>query len=203
MKRFLIPCVAFLLAACAGGGTKAPDIARYDLGISPLAGGVHALTVRTVEFGVPSWLATPAMQYRLAYADMGRRESYAASRWAAPPAELLEVALRRRLVSGSGEAGNSGCRLRLELDEFVQVFDAPKASRAVLDGRILLLVPRGDQILARRNLNLSRTAVTADAPGGVAAFVGLTEQVNNDTVVWLAKLAGDDPTLVQRCRGNQ
>jgi cholesterol transport system auxiliary component len=203
MKRFLISCAAFLLAACAGSGTKAPDIARYDLGIAPIGGGTQVLTVRSVEFGVPSWLATPAMQYRLSYADAGRRENYAASRWAAPPAELLEVALRRRLIAGTGDAGNAGCRLRFELDEFVQVFDAVKESRAVIDGRILVLAPRGDQILARRHLNLSKAAPTADSQGGVAAFVGLTEQINRDTASWLAKLAVDDPGLGQRCRGNQ
>lgn len=48
--------------------------------------------------GADSRLAgdTPAMQYRLAYAEPERRQAYAGSRWAAVPAELIEQVVVRR-----------------------------------------------------------------------------------------------------------
>jgi cholesterol transport system auxiliary component len=63
------------------------------------------------------------MHYRLAYAEPLRRQSYRESRWAAPPAELLESVLKRR--HAAAEANGPGCRLHLVLDEFEQRFDAP------------------------------------------------------------------------------
>lgn len=201
MKRLMIACAVLLLAACAGGGTKTAAVARYDLGTAPRANGAQALALRGIDVSAPSWLGTPAMQYRLAYADVGRREIYAESRWAAPPAELLEVALRRRIVAGESDPGSAGCRLRIDLDEFVQVFDAPQSSRAVVEARIILQAPRGDQPLARHSLSLSKPASGADAKGGVAAFSALAGDLGSDVAAWLATLAKDNPALTGRCRG--
>lgn len=201
MKRSMIFGAALLLAACAGGGTKTAAIAHYDLGTAPRVNGASALALRSIDVGAPSWLGTAAMQYRLAYADAGRREIFAASRWAAAPAELLEVALRRRLAAGEGDPGSAGCRLRVELDEFIQVFDAPQASRAVVEARIVLQAPRNEQQLARRSLSLNKPAASADARGGVAAFAALTADIGSEAASWLATLAQDDPGLAKRCRG--
>jgi cholesterol transport system auxiliary component len=43
------------------------------------------------------------MQYRLAYAQATRRQAYVESRWAAQPAQLVELALKRAIRTG--EAG--------------------------------------------------------------------------------------------------
>lgn len=201
MKRLIVSCAALLLVACAGGGAKTAAIAHYDLGTAPRVNEAPPLALRSIDVSAPSWLGTAAMQYRLAYADAGRREIFAASRWAAAPAELLEVALRRRLAAGESDLGSAGCRLRVELDEFIQVFDAPQTSRAVVEARIVLQAPRNEQQLARRSLSLNKPAASADAKGGVAAFTALTADIGSEAASWLAVLAKDDPGLARRCRG--
>ncbi len=189
-----------LLAGCGGANTRQGDIAYYDLGTIAKVSGTQALMLRGIDVQAPSWLGTPAMQFRLAYADAGRRQSYAASRWAAPPAELLESALRRRIASGETDVSSAGCRLRIDIDEFAQVFDTTDTSRAVIEARVLLLAARSDQLLARRVISLSRPATTADAKGGVTAFADLTGEMSRDVAFWLVKLARDTPALAERCR---
>ena len=87
MKRCRLALAALalgLLTACAGGRGAGPAVAHYDLGSPrPVAGAGFPL--RAFEVQAAAWLGTPAMQYRLAYADAGRREAYAQSRWASPP----------------------------------------------------------------------------------------------------------------------
>lgn len=201
MKRWWMSCAVLLLTACAGGGAKTSAIARYDLGTAPPANESPVLALRGIDVGAPSWLGTAAMQYRLAYADAGRRDIFAESRWAAPPAELLEASLRRRLASAASESGSAGCRLRVELDEFIQVFDGPQASRAMVEARIVLQAPRSEQSLARRRLSLNKAATSADARGGVAAFAALAADMGSETASWLATLAKEEPELAKRCRG--
>ncbi len=199
--------VSVLLTACFGGATKSVTVAQYDLGdVSSLGGaakGELSLPLRSVDVHAPSWLSKASMQYRLAYADAGRRDAYTESRWAAAPGELLEVSLRRRLglVDGAADSAGSGagCRLRVELDEFVQVFDSAQQSRAMIAARLTVQAPRSDELLARKALQLSKPASSADARGGVAAFSSLATEMGNEASLWLTALAKDQPALIKRC----
>lgn len=197
-----LPALLAALVVVAGctGGVRQAEIAYYDLGTAPRIDGAQAVPLRTIDVSAPSWLGTAGMQYRLAYADGSRRDAYAEARWAAPPAELLEVALRRRIVSGETDITSAGCKLRIDLDEFAQVFDSPTASRAVAEARVLLLAAKSDQLVARRGLSLSRPAASPDARGGVAAFAALTTDISSDVAFWLVKLAKENPRAVERCR---
>lgn len=195
-------CLIPLLLLCACASTPRNDPARYDLG--PAAAGkarLPGLALRTIEVSAPSWLASPAMQYRLAYSQGARREAYADSRWAAPPAELLERALTRRVLASAGQSASDGCRLALELDEFIQAFDAPGASHVLLEVRVALLAPHGDALLARRAFSRQSPA-GADAKSGAAAFSTAASTLGDEVVAWLDLLARDTPEVVSRCRGS-
>lgn len=181
MSRLMLLTLLPLLAACAGNGSRTAEPARFDLGAAasrsqPLPG------IAAVAVTGPSWLAGTAMQYRLAYADAARRQDYGASRWAAPPAELLQKALER------GAVASRGCRLQLELDEFVQVFDGPEQSRLVLDLRASLL--SGQRVIGRRAYALAPAAPSADARGGVAAAAVAVDELARGLARWLEE-AGD------------
>lgn len=163
--------IAALLAGCTGLPKVAPAYAVHDFGgPDPVAARSPGVPLRGLEVVAAPWLASTAIQYRLAYAQPTRRQAYVESRWAAQPAQLVELALKRAVRTG-GEAGTSGaCRLRVELDEFAQVFDEAAASRGVVEARAFLLAPRSDQIVASRGFSLARPAPSADALGGVAAL---------------------------------
>ncbi len=191
--------VAALLVGCTGLPKVAPAYAVHDFGVpEPVAARSAGVPLRGLEVVAAPWLASTAIQYRLAYAQPTRRQAYVESRWAAQPAQLVELALKRAVRTG-GEAGTSGaCRLRVELDEFAQVFDEAAASRGVVEARAFLLAPRSDQIVASRGFSLARPAPSADALGGVAALRGGVRQMGVELSDWLEAL-GREGAARGRC----
>lgn len=193
-----------LLGACTGLPKVAPTYAVHDFGgPEPVAARSLGFPLRNVEVVVPPWLASTAMQYRLAYAQATRRQAYVESRWAAQPAQLVELALKRAIRTGEAGAGGA-CRLRVELDEFAQVFDGEAVSRGVVEARAVLLAPRTDQIIASRSFSLARPAPSADALGGVSALRGGVQDLGSELFGWLDALDRDgaarsDGSLRSRC----
>jgi cholesterol transport system auxiliary component len=195
--RLLSPVLfAVVLSACVGTPPRQAETSHFDLGPTTLAWKPDALALRGVGVFAPSWLGTPALHYRLLYAEPLRRHSYADSRWTAPPGELLERALNRQTGNSA-----SGCRLRVDLDELSQVFDTPQSSRSVLEARASLMAPNHDAILARQSFALVQPAPSADARGGVAAAVVAVAALGSEMNVWLTKLAQSQPALAARCKG--
>ena len=180
MGRILAMVAAIMLSACAGG-RPAEEVAYYDL--SAAEAGVATLPfLRTVEVAAPSWLDSGALQYRLNYRNASQRQVYIRSRWVAAPAELLEQFLKRSLL---GDASRGQCRLRLELDEFQQVFDTPEASRGVIEVRASLYGGAGRTQMARQNFHLSHPAASADARGGMAALGAAASDLSRQLRAWL------------------
>ena len=174
------PLIALLAAALVGcsASTGAP-MARYDFGPAPAGEIARRLSP---SLGVPpvavaSRLETPAMIYRLAYGDPLRAEVYAQSRWAAPPAVLLTTRLRERLarahaggISVPGDGALPDFILRVELDEFAQVFDTPEKSHGVLRARATLIDQKKRTVAGQKSFEFERAALTPDGAGGALAL---------------------------------
>jgi cholesterol transport system auxiliary component len=191
MRMGLVVAAALFLGGCVPNNVRQTEAAVFDIGTA--AGGWPAPSLRNLDVAAPSWLGTTAMQYRIAYSEGTRRRAYADSRWAAPPAELLERALRRRAVAAAGEP-MLACRLRIELDEFVQAFDAPQTSRIVIAVRARL-VSRSEQLLLARSFSVERPA-GSDARGGVAATAVAGDELGNQLAAWVA---AEKSALATRC----
>lgn len=188
-----------LLAACAIGGRGAPATV-YDFGPSParLAAAPASPWRLAVEVRAPSWLDMNGIDYRLAYADPLRLREYSGSRWAAAPPQLLAQRLRQQL--GAASAASSAapvCMLRIDLNEFMQVFDKVDSSHAVVEVEATLLDARR-QIVGARALVLERPAASADASGGVAALVAASNALGGELGVWLGQL--DAAGALAACR---
>jgi cholesterol transport system auxiliary component len=205
-------CAALLLAGCinleVGGKGGRTNLAHFDLAggqaASPGSSTPRAIALRSVDVVAPTWLDGPAMQYRLAYADPARRASFAESRWVAPPPELLQQTLRRQLSAAESRGAPGACRLQIEVDEFVQVFDSPQSSSGVIELRAALLA-RSDAPLARQTFRASRPAQSADARGGVAALAAATGDLATAIGNWLDAPGSDSAIGVAnaaRCRAN-
>lgn len=201
MRKLFLLLPLVLLAGCVGGARSVSSIASYDLGaVQPAPNNRIVAALRSIDVFAVSWLDTTAMQYRLLYAANQRRQSYAESRWVAPPAELLGHALRKRMLSG--EAGGA-CRLRVDLDEFVQLFDSARESRVALEARVQLVAPAGGEILVRRSFSLARPAASPDAAGGAAAMAGAVDAFAAELHDWLGGLDRPGATglnIAQRCK---
>jgi cholesterol transport system auxiliary component len=195
-----------VLVAC-GGLQPAPRALTYDFGpgvvaavsspsptstsAAPRAGA--ALVLAPVE--APMALEGTAMLYRLRYSDAQQLRPYAQARWSMPPAELLRLRLRdklgeRRVVLQSAEASNTALVLRVELEEFSQVFDSTTQSAGVLRLRATVTEPgnRADRIVAQRSFALQRPSPSADAPGGVRALTEATDAAIDALDQWLQAL---------------
>lgn len=198
MRRSLQSAALLLLvlatSACLTGGRRGGDAAMtaYDLGLPVMraeAGGA-AGTRWQLEVKAPVWLDSAAMVYRLAYADPAQWREFSQARWVAPPAGLLERRLQRLL--GYAPAGRRGaCLLRLELDEFSQVFTDPQRSHALLSLQASWFDGERKPLLVKP-VRIELAAGT-DAQSGVAALVQAVGSLGE-------QLAATEKTLSASCR---
>ena len=180
---------ALLLSACIGGARNTPPIAIYDFGL-PAARLVADETWSRLALEVrsPPWFDSLNVDYRLAYEAPLKHREYAGSRWAGAPGILLAQRLRQQLgtVSVSGNT-LSVCLLRVELQEFSQVFDSPQRSRGVLQGSVSLIDVKR-QLVAERQMVIEKPAATPDAQGGIDALVAASSELGQKIADWLAGL---------------
>jgi cholesterol transport system auxiliary component len=189
-----------LLAGCIGTPPPQSTVAHYDLGNLAGAWAYPGFPIAHVEVRASSWLDAPTQIYRLVYSEPLRRRSYAESRWAAPPAELLERFLQRRIVYGQPDFNGPGCRLKLILDEIEQRFESPQASHVVLEVRASLLPRAGEVILSKRAFLIEKAAPTLDAPGGVVATREAAQALASELAQWLGELSRERPQAVAGCK---
>ena len=197
MSRGSGTIIAFVLVLAGAGCSMAPApgsaIANYDFGPPPegrpLPGLRRALLVHDVS--APAWLDSPLIHYRLAYQDATRPQAYADSRWVMSPAELFTNRLRGQLAASGGggivlpgDSARADYALRVELDEFIQVFDAPGKSRAVVRFRASVVGKRS--LIGQRSFSVERPARTPDAEGGVRALIGASDEAVDQLIGWTA-----------------
>lgn len=193
-----------VLAACANLGTTGSNQDIYDLGMVDRPREAPPIVPAIVEVRAPSWLGRSAMQYRFDYEQPAQRRIYAESRWASPPAEMVEKllarAFAREAVAGPRGEGAGTCRIRVELDEFVQSFPAPGKSESLILARAELLPLRGEQRLATHLIAIRERASTPDAAGGVSAHRAAAARLAGDLSDWLHALVKDSTSIASACR---
>lgn len=196
MKTVLFLLAGLVLAGCSAGPTTRDTPVAYDFGpLQADAGGAKSVraSVLLQSVAAPAWLDTPAIVYRLAYQDAARPQTYSNSRWTAAPASLLAQRLRARLAAvseGGVVSGSDGARadytLRVELEEFSQVFDAADRSRGVAVVRASLVNTAKRALIAQRSFSAERAAASADAGGGVRALTAASGELTDAIVAWAA-----------------
>ena len=177
-------------AGCSLAPAPGPAIANYDFG--PLPEGRPAPILRQAllvhDVSAPGWLASPLIYYRLTYQDATRPQAYADSRWVTSPAELFTNRLRARLAASAGgiirpgDDARAKYALRVDLEEFTQVFDAPGKSRALVRLRASIMGNRS--LIAQRGFSVEHPAKTPDAEGGVRALIGAADEAVDQLIGW-------------------
>jgi len=193
--------LAGLLVGCGSIGRPEAPPTIYD--IAPQTGAIRQIDIPITQVDViaPSWLSSSAIQYRLDPVSPLERRVYSTSRWAGMPSEMLDVVFGRILQTQPAENG-SGCRLRVDLDEFIQRFDTVSSSIGLIEVRASLLAPRTDVILAFESFHAKRPAPTADAAGGVVALREGATALGLQLADWLAHLEatpGSQANIMERC----
>lgn len=196
-----------LLAGCSGFIDKPQRPVLFDMGpllpqAAPAAGLDPRVPLVLPDIEASGALDSSAVLYRLAYADDRQLRAYSQARWSAPPPQLVRQRLREQLgrerpvlsldESAALDRQNlaSMYLLRLELEEFAQVFDSADRSHGVVRLRATLLDTgaSGDRLLGQRSIAVEGVAPTADASGGVRALTAATDAAANEIGQWLRQL---------------
>ena len=183
-----------LLAGCALGPQAREGMANYDFGLPRSDREANPRLQQDLvvaEVTAPAWMDNSGIYYRLAYQDATRPRAYALSHWVMSPAALLGQRLRASIARASkggvftpADGVRAGYTLRLELEEFSQVFDAADRSRALLRLRASLMRQR--DLVAQQGFNLEHAAATPNAEGGVRALIAASDAAGEKLVDWLA-----------------
>jgi len=196
-RRRALPLLllACLLPGCSSLPSAPVRPAVYDFGPGALTTpattrpALPPIVLQEVE--APPALDSAAVLYRLAYSDAQQLRPYAQARWSMPPAQLVRQRLReslslKRAVVNPGES-SVPLALRVELQEFSQLFDTTQNSSGLVRLRATLIEAKGgaDRLVAQQVFVVQRPAASADAPGGVRALTAATDAAVEETGAWL------------------
>ncbi len=202
-------------AVWAVSGCALPDkptrATMYDFGPGPLStppatrqAPLPSLAIDEITTSGGA-LDNMAVLYRLGYADAQQLRPYAQARWSMPPAQLVRQRLlsrlgqRRAVLNASSslalnraQGSTLPLRLRIELEEFSQLFSAPEASAGLIRLRATLVdvTPAGEKLLGQRSVVVQSPASSADAPGGVRALTAATDAAIEELDQWLQQTQG-------------
>ena len=191
----------------------APGAAPVPTGAAADAPALPTLALADVQSVGRSDNST-AVLYRLAYTDARQLRPYQLARWSLPPAQLVQQALRTQLAerravlsaddalaaaregastgtaSRAANAGSLPTVLRVELEEFSQVFTSASASNALVRLRATLVEPTadGEKLLGQRLFTAQAPAPSADAAGGTRALADATAQTAQAVAQWVEQL---------------
>lgn len=190
-------CCCLLLAACST--PQAPvSKAVYDFGpmlalpTNNLAAKLPiAPPISLSEFDSGAGLDSTALLYRLGYADAQQLRPYAQARWSVPPSQLVWARLRDALaVHGPvlGPAPMTPWVLKIELEEFSQLFVGPEASLGMIRLRATLF--QADRLVAQTNVLVRANAPSPDAAGGVKALTAAADDAVAQIVRWTRQEMG-------------
>ena len=202
MKKFLILAIV-ALAGCSAPRAQAP-VAIYDFGMQRLAAVPGTIktsgdmrlraSILVPDALAPVWLDSTAILYRLAYQDLAQVYAYASSRWAATPATLLTQRIRSRIamvnddgVVSATEGARTDYALRLELEEFTQIFDTTDQSRAIVKLRASLIDRRTRLLLSQRSFSIEQSAPAPNASGAVRALTEASDNLVGSLIGWLGE----------------
>jgi cholesterol transport system auxiliary component len=200
MHRIMIAAAlaaAVQLAGCAS--SKGTPNTTYDFGparpaataaLAQPSGFLTALIVTDVT-GSTSY-DSERIFYRLNYADPLQARSYANSRWAATPLQMVTQRFKTRLaqtgmkVLSTTDATTGVAILRVDVDDFIHTFTGVAQSEGEVAVRASLF--QGHTLVDQKSFRRITPAATADAAGGATALAASTDKVAADIVAWLAAL---------------
>jgi cholesterol transport system auxiliary component len=191
--RHVVWVSCLLLAGC-GLGQSGPAMSQLDLGALPSDVSLEKSAINPrLAIAVPLSLSTGLVQttgvvWRLG-AD-GIPQTYASFAWVAPPTALVRQRLIDRL-SRQGPVLPSGLGektpvLRMNLQQFEQVFQSSGQSEAVLTLQVVLT--RGATILGSDMIYERVPAQSADAVAGAQALGVASNRAAERVATWVNQM---------------
>lgn len=185
------------LSGCANS-LQSSRAALYDFGpgllaTAPLTASTHAPVILGMIEATPA-LESLAVHYRLGYANGQQFKPYSQARWSMAPAQLIRQRLSEQLgqsraILNPGESGLAGtaepATLRVDLEEFSQLFLTPTESVGLIRLRATLIQPSKTPRVMQHSVVVQRPAASADALGGVQALTAATDAAVLEIDAWM------------------
>jgi cholesterol transport system auxiliary component len=193
----------FGLVACSGLPSAEPASVVYDFGPGvveqvPTNRMAPLPTLALGEVLAPTALDHLPVQYRLGYSDAQQLRPYSQARWSMPPAQLLRQRVRETLGARRSVVNQADglvlppgtLALRLELEEFSQLFEQPGSSEGVvrLRATVSQTAVKGEVLVAQRSVVVRKPAASADATGGVRALSAAVDAAVQELDAWLQQV---------------
>ncbi|MES2069905.1 MAG: ABC-type transport auxiliary lipoprotein family protein [Pseudomonadota bacterium] len=195
IKLMLLSCLGLSLLACSTSAP--PPVQLYDFGQltpatrnpAPPAGKLPAISLADISSAAA--LDSNYMLYRLQYEDGQQPRSYAQHRWSMTPAQLLAQRLKMRVADAGGtivsatDGAASLPLLRIELDDFSQLFSSPASSVANISLRASVF--RGRNLVAQQSFT-QQAGAGPDAPSGAKAMAAASDALIHNIILWMQGL---------------
>ncbi len=200
----------FLLSGCSALPDKPVRAVLYDFGPGDLTNKpatkqapLPALAIDDIGTSGGA-LDNQAVLYRLTYQNAQELRPYTLARWATPPAQLVRQRLREQLgqrrsifeargglALNRGQSAGLPPLLRMDLEEFSQVFTGPAESVGLIRLRATLIeqTTSGEKLIAQRSIVVQRPAPSPDAQGGVTALTRATDAAIEEIDAWVQQSA--------------
>lgn len=190
--------LTLLLSACASNTPVSRQ--QYDFGPLPVVANAVSpsnpaglpLQISLADINAPAALDSNAMLYRLQYDNVQQLKPYAQHRWSMSPSALLAQRLKAQIAAGDGhilstsDGTSQWPLLRIDLDEFAQIFTSASSSYAAIDVRASVF--KGRLLIGQRRFVQHLPAATADAPGGAKAMQQASDALIADLRQWIQGL---------------
>ena len=183
------------LQACTTGTQTASF--NYDFG--PISKendanivSANKIVISVADINAPSTLDSNAMLYRLEYDNAQLLRPYAQHHWSMPPAQLFAQRIKSRIAAAGGTVVGAAdgvadlAILRIELDEFSQIFTSTTQSQARMAVRVSLI--KRNKLIAQQYFAIGTASASADASGGAKAMQITADQSISSILNWLQTL---------------
>ena len=192
-------CLLFIyiatLQACASG----PQTISLNYDFEPLSKEdnvnykqANKIVINIADISAPSTLDSNAMLYRLQYDNAQLLRPYAEHRWSMPPAQLFAQRIKSRITAAGGTVVGPADGvadlpvLRIELDEFSQIFTNSTQSEARITLRVSLV--KKNKLIAQQYFSVGTASASADASGGAKAMQVTADHSISSILNWLQTL---------------
>lgn len=183
-----------LLGGCALGPDKRDAPMVFDLGAPPVLNSAKAQRVNASLMAAPvaasPWLDTTNIYYRFAQRNAIQPDAYAQHRWTQSPAVMITERMRARLAMVTRgvvtplDGAKTDYALRVELEDFSQVFTSEQASQVHTRLRASLVDGNTRVLRAQKTFAASRPA-EPNAPGAARALASATDAVIEEMTAWV------------------
>lgn len=190
-RTLSILAAVLVLAGCASSKTQEATTFDFGPAAAQQTNAPAALpAIVVMDATGPAALENERMYYRLNYANALEARTYANSRWASNPLQMVTQRMKARLsqtgmkVLSATDASTGVPLLRVEVDDFVHAFSSAGQSEGQLTLRASLFSDH--RLLDQRTFTRTTPAPSADAAGGARALAASTDAVAADIQAWLA-----------------